>query len=461
MKSKVFIVLAILLMGVNSFGVLCCEASITAKKTEGIKYVEVKNAVPVKILADYRKKGYSGVIDLGTFTHIDEKTMIAQRNKLLDGNATKAEMSKANCSLCIKPVMLNGERTVLYGRTMDLPNSYYPAYVFRVNEPGKYRSINIGYVHFGRETFDQIAETSTMDKEAWENIPYAVTDIMNEKGLLIETNMRDTYEAVNCTGTNPGKFRICSAILQRYLGDHCADIDDVLKTVNELDIFTAHSDYYAWHQALGIMDASGRYGILEFANNKVLWHEGHPGQTNFWIDPDVRAISLVDEGLGRWNTLMAGYNKIRTMEDMRKTMEKVYYSQLFGKDVCDMKFDPATEMNNTNVQGEIDKILEYKEKYRIKIDPEELAIVQSIADEQKKNNIRWDLLYLTRPVNIPKVYAVADFITHAMNQLPVNALKTSGNHECSVISYVVNNKERVYHVKFFEQNRVFHFGLDE
>lgn len=437
------------------------EASITSQERDDIKYIQVKEAVPVKILADYRKQGYSGVLDLGTYTKVDDKSNLALVNERLDGNYSVTDFASMQCSCCIKPVTIKGEKVVLFGRNMDLPVTHCPAFVLKIDEPGKYKTINIGYLNNLQETFDQIAETGTIDKVIYDRMPYAVTDAMNEKGLVIEANMRGTWKALNCKGTNPGKLRISSGNVFRYFADHCATIEEVLAATKELDIYTPDSNVLSWHVGLAMMDATGRYGVMEFVNDKVVWHESHPGQTNFWIDKRARKVSGDDCGNGRWASLMAGYNNIKNIDDMRRSMEKIWYNSLFRDDVEKMNYDPATEMIDDNIQKKINIVLGWQKKYGIKIDKCELARVQAIADEQTKKQIRWDNEFIHDPCNRLAIYTVIDFIAHAHKQLPAKAKKLSGLYECSDISYVVNNKEKVYHVKFFEQPKVFHLGFDK
>ena len=437
------------------------QAGITSDAQKDVLYYQVKKTVPVKILADYRKQGYSGVVDFGTFTKVDNQRMFDWFNARFDGNFNVTDMPRISCSCCIKPVAVKGEQMVLFGRNMDLPVTHAPAFVFRINEPGKYKSVNIGYMHNALEPFDQIVETGTIDEEVRENLICFVTDFMNEKGLVLETNMRDDCAEVMTKGTNPGKPRMNFIMLPRYLADNCANIEEVLAAVKNFDFYTMNSNISTWHIACSMMDATGRFGTMELVNNKVVWHEGYPGQTNYWIDSQARKTAGNNLGIGRWAVLMAGYNNIKTMEDMRRNMEKTWYSQVFDVDAEKMSFDPAMELAGCTVQNIVDMTLFWQKEYGIRIDKEELARVQAIADEQARDKIYWDNAFLDDPTNFLKVYTVLDFVTHAKKQLPPKAKKLTGMHEASVISYVVNNKEKVFHTKFFAQPKIFHLGIDK
>jgi len=421
-------------------------------------YIELHETVPVKIIADYRDKDYSGVLDLGTYTHVDDNKALAYFNERYDGNA-KMEDLPAFCSCCIKPIETNGVKSTVFGRSMDLPNSYYPAYIFKIDEPGKYKTLNIGYTSSNMETFDQIAETSTMDKKMYDVLPYLVTDVINEHGLVMETNMRGALGEVNCPGTYPGKLRICELNLVRYLGDHCKDIDDVIKALWDLDIYTPNSSATHWHFAIAMMDKTGRFGVLEFVDNKAVWHEDHPGQCNFWIDKYAYYLSDGNIGLGRWKTLMENYEDIKSLKDMAKAMERIWYSQLFDKDIKDLAFDYTTEMTDSDISSFIDMGISFSKIYNFELDKNLLNEMYELQKELKEKPTRWSQSYVESPLNRRKVVTVYNFITYFIRRLPADGLKRSGLDEVSDISYVIDSKEQVVYMRFFEQDKVFELKI--
>ncbi|MBD3109978.1 hypothetical protein IEO70_16685 [Bacillus sp. AGMB 02131] len=400
-------------------------------------------------------------MDLGTYTHIDDESQIAYWNARYDG-FTNEDVASTLCSCCIKPVVENGENVTLFGRSQDLPSSYYPAFVLRVNEPGKYRSLGIGYTHTGgfKQTFDQIVETGVLAKEVYDVVPYLITDALNEKGLMLESNMRGDCHELDCPGTNPGApLRMSTLNVVRYFADHCATIDDVLAACEEIDMYTPHSKVTSWHIAIAMMDATGRYGVLEFAKNKPIWHESQPGQCNFWIDQEAYNISDGSIGLGRWAALMEHYDDISCFDDMAGCMKNVWYSQLFGVDPKGMSFDPVTENVDMCVQDIIDQAQGWVKNFGITIDSQELAVMQSMADEQAREGIRWTTSYVLAPQNRYKANFLTRFVYHCLNQMPMDGLKRSGMDECSCISYVVRSNERVIRCRFFEQDEWFDLTL--
>lgn len=456
MRKKILIILTLAIVACSAYSQSAYAIISSGKRGDSIYgRFKISETVPVKVLADYRSKGRSGVLDVGTYTKINDAACIAKSNEIFDGHSVKMHRF---CSCCIKEVGSKEGKMTIFGRNMDLPNSFYPVSVFWVNEPGKYRSFNMAYSDMGMETFDQIANNLKMAKEMHDILPYGICDGMNERGLVIEVNMRYACPKLVSTGTNPGaKIRICEINLTRYLIDHCANIHDVLETVSKLDIYTANNESMNWPMAFAMMDATGRYGVLEFVSNKPVWHEGHPGQVNSWIDKNAYKISNMNCGLGRWDAMMKRYPRIETMQDMRANMENIWYSQLFTKPAREQSCNPVTENIDDTAQGTIDAVFEWKNKYDIKVDEKELARIQEMADEQRTKNIVWTTEYVTAPQNREKMYAYNDFIMHAFVQLPFGARKLSGIDECSDISYVVNSRDRVMEVKFFEQPKIFRF----
>lgn len=415
--------------------------------------------VPVTILADYRDKGYSGVIQVPTFTEIDDEANLYFYNSLFDGNYainnTKDSLFGL-CSSCIKT--LNDNKTVL-GRNVDYPNTNAPIVIFYVNASDRYHSVNIG--HTVVIPFDHIVEINGMEKQFYEKLPYLITDSMNECGLILEVNMREKCEKLDSSSTNPnGHPRICFMNLIRYLSDHCANIDEVLNTVKDLDIYSANSSLLDWHGGIAMMDATGRYGVLEIANNKILWSENMPGQTNFWQNKEAYSISDLNSGLGRWDVLMNEYANISSEKDMENVMKKVSFEQLYTKDLDDLPYDPRTEETDASLQEMLDSINEWIQKYDLKYDKEKYNAFVKLAKEQTENNITWTTSYVLDPKNKEKVEDEIRIYNYFLTLIPNEERKLTGDKWISLCSYVVNNKDLIYHMKFFEQDDVFDIPLN-
>ncbi|MCQ2734761.1 MAG: hypothetical protein MJ212_02275 [Alphaproteobacteria bacterium] len=452
--KKIYAQIIVLLSCLTAFN---AGATITAQTSTAEK-VDTRNheLVKVEVIAEYRDKGYTGVIDLGTYNKVDDEKALEYLNNRFDGY--KKNNTPGGCTSYIKKIVNDkNENIVILGRNMDLPNSLYPAYVLKIDEPGKYKSINIGYTGNGLETFEQIVEDGKIIKDMYDILPYMVTDTLNEKGLMIETNMRNATDKVVMTGTNPGKLRIPNLTVSRYLSDHAANIEEALKLLDNLDVYTPDSLYTKWHGALAMVDATGRFGVLEFVDNKPVWHEGQKGQTNYWLDKGAYEKTDSNVGMGRYQTMVDNDEKIISHESMHEAIKNVWYSQLFAVDTDKIAFDSCSEEVGATIQDELDKIKSWQQQHNIKIDEKEWNEVQEFAKEWKDPI---PSSFCSDAEKKAKVDALTNLITHSFQQLPAAAKQTSGLQEVSDISYVIDNKENVYHVRFFEQPEVFNYSFD-
>lgn len=426
----------------------------------------VNKKVPVTILADYRDKGYSGVIKVPTFTKIDDAACLNYLNNQYDGNYKVNQTINSSsglglCSCCIKPLEYNGKKETVMGRNLDYANSYSPVAIFYVNASDRYRSVNIAPTSLVSVTFDSIVETNSMDRQIYEKIPYLAFDSMNECGLILELNMRPRCDALLSTSTNPnGNPRICFYNLIRYLSDTCANIEEVLQKVKIIDIYSPNSSVLNWNGGIAMMDATGRYGVLEIVDNEICWSEGAPGQTNFWQNKDAYERSDLNLGLGRWDVLMNEYSHISSEKDMENVMKMVTYGQFFTKDWKDIPYSVLTENVNTNLEKIMEPINIGIQKYDLKYDKEKYDTLEKIAKKQAENNIVWTTSYVLDPKNKEEIESAIRAYFYLLNLLPLDECKRAENVWLTVASYVVNNKDLIYHIKFFEQDDVFDIPLN-
>lgn len=425
-------------------------------------------SVPVTIIADYREDTSSGVIQLPDVTDFRDDLIYSLSNSIL---SSSEDSSSPACSCLVVPVTTDSASNVLLGRNMDYYLSDKPAWVFYGESPDRYRTFNMGYLgddlSFGGvelvPSLDSITESGKIPEYTYLLLPYVVTDVLNEKGLLIETNMRDYCSELACTGTNPASdTTICSGLLPRYLGDRCATVEEALNMVADLNVYTLKYDGYTAHYAFTLMDASGRYGVLEFADNKVLWHEGQPGQSNFWIDEDAYKKSNSCFGLGRWQVLQESAENITSENDMQNALKKVYMGQIFTRTV------PDTATYDIVLDLGVEEIAEYytlAEKLNhtngIELDDEDLKKVKEIVEE----NPEWGADYLMNPENRENVLTWYNLVVDLYSQLPEKYLIENDLYESAVysyitvFSYVTTNIMPVLKVKFFEHDESFLFGF--
>lgn len=438
--------------------------------------VEGMDMLPVKILGDYRENGTSGFVDLGTFSSDEIKEFtkagIDIVNSKFDGwnNPSACEAPQGHaCSCCIKKL---DKGNVIMGRNMDLPIGFAPMILFRTQGNGvdTYDTVNLGYSSPGEITFDQVAELGAIPQPLFTGMSVVVCDVLNSEGLYLQYDMRESTDCPT-KSTNPNSpFRTATITLIRLLGDHCKTIDEALDYLKTLDIYDAKAEAFDWSMAIGIMDKTGRYGVIEFVNNKIVWNEGRPGfacgQCNFYWDKEGSKTQW-NQGYGRWLTLMGHYNDINNLDDMQKAMESIWYSNFFtdGSLVKDWKVNWMSEMSDKVHFSIRDKwiqcILNWKDEYGITVDEKELEKVKEIAARQADKDYRWSNDYLDDPANYYEAITVVDLFIKSFRQIPLEAKKMSGYMEASTISYVADNQNLGYRLRVFETNDVFHVGLKE
>ena len=320
MKSfniKKVIVIIVACMLLSSLGTL-----FVSNKIEENKYCEVEQI-------------YDYVFDAGTYTDLDyeyaEQYFLDHYDNYGGGCTAVAKVNKA------------GE--MLIGRNMDLNISNKAAYVFRTDVEGCYKTVNLMYTFRDYSPDrDEVLENG-LPEEFSKVMPFFADDVLNEKGLYVEVNMRygefwPTGEPkYSCSGTNPdAEEKVYMFTLGRYIGEHCATVDEAIEYVKSLNVYS--QDGY-WNYCFLIADKTGHYGVLEFGLNEVIWNDYQPAQANFYIDETLQSFEELKAGLGRYSLVMEGRDAVETEEDMYKLMDDASYFQYYDYKNC--KFDYRSE----------------------------------------------------------------------------------------------------------------------
>ena len=288
-----------------------------------------------EVLGDY-------VIELPVITEIDYEAGLA-KNKEMFG--------KFGCS-GIGKVLDDGDMVV--GRSFDLYYSNNPAYIIRTNVEGFYKTVGLAYNTFDGHTFDDVKENGVTQDELLTLLFFTV-DVMNEKGLYIEANMREeqpeeTGIAIS-TGTNPdAEVSLSFPALVRYLGERCATVDEAVELANSLNVYGMSNGKVNWGGGYFMADESGHFGVLELVDNKLIWTDGQNCQTNFYINDEYRDKAIIGSGIGRYELLESEIESVQTADDMTALMKKVRYSQM--RDPYNCLFDPRSEVSGVGEQYE-------------------------------------------------------------------------------------------------------------
>lgn len=338
------------------------------------------------------------VYDPGVYTSLNfelGKNVIA---KIFGGEGGK-------CTAVAK-TLPNGDTVV--GRNMDFYITHKPAYIVRTKGiDGQYDTVGVTYA---QHCFPENESVKVNGLAKWqrEAIPFTSTDVLNEKGLYCETNMRFDELDKNgnpvfaSTGTNPkSKEYISVLMLPRYLANHCATVDEAVALAKKLNIYSIKAPGMNWSLCMLMADATGNYGLLEVAKNKVFFIKKQPVQTNFYVTKSLNKQQHYKSGLGRYATVMEGLKDVKTDEDMFKLIKKVTYFQSNFPDIC--QYDPRTELVSDSSQMTTDYVLNPKnqEEVQAKLREGAAKVSKMTREEIMDNGQYWESTF-TNLVNCNK-----------------------------------------------------------
>lgn len=230
----------------------------------------------------------------------------------------------------------NGDR--IAGRNLDFYISDKPAYVCRTATKDGYKTLGIAYSNNIGPSYQEALKNG-VPADIHKMIPFLCTDVLNEKGLYSEINMRcgEKDEKGNqkflCTGTNPGAdTRISVILLQRYIAENCATVEEAVEFTKTLDIFTPTVPGMEWNFCFLMADAQGGYGVLEIAKNKVYWMDKQPIQTNFYINEECKKVQDLQCGIGRYQIVEQSIPSVHNEKDAMTLLKKVVYSKAYDPD---------------------------------------------------------------------------------------------------------------------------------
>ncbi len=317
--KKVVVVCVSACMALSGFTGCSGEASSSTAKSESTNLMG-------KALGDY-------VVELPVVTEIDYEAGL-KKNKEMFG--------KFGCS-AVGKVLDDGNMVV--GRSFDLYYSNNPAYVVKTDVEGFYKTVGLAYNTFDGHTFDDIKENGVTQDELL-TLLFFTEDVMNEKGLYIEADMREEQPKETgisiSTGTNPdAEVSLSFPAMVRYLGERCATVDEALELANSLNVYGMSNGKVNWGGGYFMADESGHFGVLELVDNKLVWNDGQNCQTNFYINNEYKDKAIIGSGVGRYDLLESGIDSVKNEDDMTALIKNVRYSQMLDPYNC--PFDPRSE----------------------------------------------------------------------------------------------------------------------
>lgn len=296
--------------------------------TTCVSCIKEEKQVAIKEIAPY-------IYEAETYTKLDYKTAEAFY-------ARNYDKWGGGCS-CVAKNLDDGR--VIFGRNMDLDISNKCAYVVRTACKDKYKTIGLAYTFRDYSPDYEDVKENGLPSEFGKILPFICDDVMNEKGLFIEVNMRNGevwpggQDKFACSGTNSfSKERVYMFGIPRYIGENCATVEEAVKLAKTLNVY---SEEKYWNYCFMIGDAYGNYGLLEFCMNEVFWLPYQKAQANFYVNEIGNSLQDQKTGQGRYNNLMEGVDKVKTKEDMFNLIDSVTYFQVYDPYNC--KFDPRYE----------------------------------------------------------------------------------------------------------------------
>lgn len=374
MKKLVQFIALIGLAAICAFSLCACSST---SKGSGTKSIPSKAANPEVITEVKASNGeiLGTALDVGTYESFDEEAALAILETKYGQN-----IAKSGCTCVIKDRSDTGEG-LLIGRNMDLSLCDRPWYKFELNY-GTYKAMGIAQSFFTGPSVEKAKNgmTSEESEKFLGYMPLVASDYLNEKGLYIELNMRNYDYGENpeadfqdskygCTGTNPGKGlpNVCLTAVPFYVSTRCATVDEVLDLMrNDINIYnsTTTADQYKengtfgaidWNYAFVVADSQGNYGLIEVAQNKIVYTP-QCGQANFYRNDDFASTevypqggwgkieatgytacdqenvdgALLDGKKSRYAVATESLSDVQTVADMQKNMRKVFYSQVYS-----------------------------------------------------------------------------------------------------------------------------------
>lgn len=337
---------------------------------------EAKSKPAWKISWENKNVQYKHFTDLGNYLVLLNDVDVSVFEKANSSIAKYIDRFPGGCTATVKK---NSKGQVVIGRNMDIEISQMPAFAVTV-VGGKYKAS--GFHYFGTVNeyrYDQLKELDE-DEEFLNMVPFLLTDVMNEKGLFIEANMRDMDDEYNfyCDGSVPkpkGRASMLSAMVLAAL--NCATVPEVVEYLNNSyswytlgfdspeTVLGASTDQgtLLWNLACIVGDAKGNYGLIEFAKNKVYYIPYANGQGNYYIHPELNAYQLCGCGYGRFAAALKGLEKCETEYDMMENMKECMWKReildpgVLGYDDFVDNINDRRRVSEEEMKKQVDKIM--------------------------------------------------------------------------------------------------------
>ncbi len=329
MKAKTTLSIALI-------GAAIAFISCTPKAQEEIKEEIVSTVINLKKVQ--LKEVIPQVFETEIFTDLDYKNAGNIINDMFDS------WQPSGCSAAAK-ILPDGSTIV--GRNLDFFITNKPAFVVRTKNEKGIKTIGLVYMSILIPDYEDVKKDG-LPEVYYNLLPFLSLDVLNSEGLYIEVNMRyaEYYPTgqskFECSGTNPdSKERVYAGVIARHVAENCRNVKEAIEYIKTLDIYTSKDGDFPWNFGFILADASGNYGVLEIAENKISFLEKEPAQTNFYLTPEFARKQGLKCGVGRYTNLTKVLSGIKTEDDMFQLMDSISYFQSYFPEKC--SFDARSE----------------------------------------------------------------------------------------------------------------------
>lgn len=272
------------------------------------------------------------------------------------------------------------------GRNFDYYMNQCPTIVVRTTaKEGRYATVGVARLAHTSEA----SVESGLSQDRIDLLPWALFDGMNEKGLVVSSNVvsRNDWGETPHTGTNRDAPELNVICVIRPLLDNCATVKEALDYLRRYNITPMESEYMNLHFMISDPDESY---VVEFINNRIVARPQYI-MTNYYLFLDSITDSAV--GVERYDILKENYGMGgESMRGMWNLMRMVRYSNQY--DFPKYKwyseyslYFPYSTIGDEDVRGMLDAMLaEQAEEW-----PEELEYVG--AHGFREDSDWWDTVH--------------------------------------------------------------------
>ncbi len=257
---------------------------------------------------------------------------------LMNDGLDRGEFLKGGCTAMIKK---NSCGEVIVGRNMDLEVSQCPAFVYKTSF-GRYQNFCVTYIPGAYMTYAEAQKLDELDENLLSRLIYGATDCFNEKGLYIETNLRDSNaklvsyglhsscgEKQRSDGRPWSELRVCNLAVPQLVSQNCATVREALEFLkNSYDWYTINNSLVSNNGSnmnFIIGDAAGEYGLIEMAQDEISYLPYQFGQANYYITPKWNVLDACCIGTGRLQKVSEVIADVETADEAMEAMKPIMW----------------------------------------------------------------------------------------------------------------------------------------